>query len=230
MQDVEEAENAASQAQTQARGKVRINTVVAFGRLHVIPLLNDFFTQYPDIKVEIMLNDRSVDLVEEGVDLAVRMGNLSDSALVAKKLASSPIVTVASPSYLKAHGVPQSPRDLKQHNYIVFTGLSNMHELEFTHGKDVDVIRVEGNLHTNNSEALRAALIMGNGISRAPRWLVGDAIESGELSVVLPEYQAPPLDISAVYPSGRHLPSKARLLLDFMAERFADCSLIQSCD
>lgn len=229
LQDVEEAENAASQAHSQARGKVRINTVVAFGRLHIIPLLNDFFIQYPDIKVELMLNDRSVDLVEEGVDLAVRMGNLNDSSLVAKRMASSPLVTVASPKYLEQFGAPESARDLKQHNWIVFTGLADSHQIEFNQGGNSEVVRVDGNLHTNNSEAVRTALLEGNGICQAPRWLIGDAIEGGDLRIVLPHYDAPTLDISAVYPSGRHLPSKARLLLDFMAERFSDCSVIQSC-
>ena len=229
LQDVEEAEQVVGQLQTQPKGLVRMSAVVAFGRLHVVPRLHAFFDQYPYIKVDVRLNDRVVDLVEEGIDVAFRMGNLPDSNLIAKKLCASPIVTVASPDYLKDNGVPKHPRDLRDHNYIVYSDTGNKDETAFQEDGKPFFVRVEGNLVTNNTEAMRTALISGLGISRGPRWLVGDAIASGELIEVLQEYQPGPLNIHAVYSPGRHLPSKVRCFIDFFSAQFKDCSLICGC-
>ena len=220
--DVEEAENSAGQLQLQPRGKVRINTLAAFGRLHIIPLLREFFELYPDIKVEIMLNDRTVDLIEEGVDLAIRMGVLNDSTLVAKKVATGGLVTVASPEYMQRYGTPQHPLELKDHNWIVVTAVPKSNEVTFTEGSHEIAVHVNGNILTNNSEAVLAAVLDGIGICRIPRWLAGNNIENGKLRVILSEYESPTLDIFAVYPSGRHLPSKARYFMDFMIDKLAN--------
>lgn len=227
--DVEDAEQMVGNLQTQPRGTVRVSTVVAFGRLHLVPRLDGFFKRYPEIRVDVRLNDRVVDLVEEGVDVAIRMGALADSTLIAKKLCSSPYVTVASPAYLKANGVPRHPRDLKDHNYIVYSDAGVRTETQFKDQDEPFYVKVEGNLTTNNTEALRTALLAGIGISRTPRWLVGDAIVSGELVPVLHEFQPDPLGIHAVYPPGRHLPSKVRSFIDYISEEFRDCALIGGC-
>jgi len=229
LQDVEEAEQVVGQLQTLPKGLVRVSTVVAFGRLHIVPRLKDFFRQYPDINVDIRLNDRLVDLVEEGVDVAFRMGTLADSTLIAKKLCASPIVTVASPEYLKNNGIPHHPRDLREHNYVTYSDAGARRETEFQDQGEPFFVRAEGSLTTNNTEALRTALLCGIGISRMPRWLVGDAIASGELVCVMDEYQPGPLDIYAVYPPGRHLPSKVRCFIDYFAEQLKDCSRIGGC-
>ena len=206
-----------------------MSTVVAFGRLHIVPRLNQFFDLYPDIKVDVRLNDTIVDLVEEGVDVAIRMGKLADSTLIVKKLCFSPIVTVASPDYLKNNGMPQHPRDLRDHNYVSYSGGSARRETEFQDGGEPFYVRTEGTISTNNTEALRAALLCGLGISKIPRWLVGDAIRSGGLISILEPYQPEALNIYAVYPPGRHLPSKVRCFIDFFAEQFKDCSRIGGC-
>ena len=229
LQDVEEAEQVVGQLQTQPKGLVRISTVVAFGRLHVVPRLTDFFKQYPDIKVDVRLSDRVVDMVEEGVDIAFRMGKLADSSLIAKKLCFSPVVTVASPDYLKQHGIPGHPRDLRDHNYLVYSDGAGRAEVEFQDQGEPFFVRAEGNLTTNNSEALRTALLSGIGIARTPRWLVGDAIGRGELVPVLEDFQPDPVDIHAVYPPGRHLPSKVRCFIDYFSEQFQSCSQIGGC-
>ncbi len=226
LQDVEEAEQMVGHLQTQPRGVVRVSAVVAFGRLHVVPRLASFFEQYPDIRVDVRLNDRVVDLVEEGIDVAFRMGVLPDSNLIARKLCSSPIVTVASPEYLKKNGIPSHPKDLRDHNFIVYTESSGSGESTFQEDGTPFVVRVAGNISTNNTEAMRTALISGLGISRGPRWLVGDAIASGQLVEVLQEYQPEPLDLYAVYSPGRHLPSKVRCFIDFFRDQYSDCSLI----
>ncbi len=123
LQDVEDAEQNVGLLQTQPKGLVRVTAAVAFGRLHIVPRLESFFARYPDIKIDITLNDRVVDLIEEGVDIAFRMGNLRDSILIARKLCTSPTAAAASPEYLKKYGVPRHPRDLKEHNYVVYTDL-----------------------------------------------------------------------------------------------------------
>ncbi|MEX0941983.1 MAG: LysR family transcriptional regulator [Pseudomonadales bacterium] len=229
LQDVEDAEQMVGHLQTQPKGTVRVSTVVAFGRLHVVPRLPRFFSQYPEIKVDIRLNDRVVDLVEEGVDVALRMGNLADSSLIAKKLCSSPVVTVAAPSYLELKGTPDHPRDLKDHNYLVYTDAGGSNETQFVDRGEPFYVRADGNLTTNNTEALRTGLLTGLGVSRAPRWLVGDAIASGELVTILDDYQVEPMNLYAVYPPGRHLPSKVRSFIDYIAEEFKDCTMIGGC-
>ncbi|MDK1024175.1 MAG: LysR substrate-binding domain-containing protein [Gammaproteobacteria bacterium] len=226
LQDVEAAEQVVGQLQTLPRGLVRISAMVGFGRLHVIPQLKDFFAQYPDIKVEVKLNDRVADLVEEGIDVAFRMGNLADSTLIAKRLCSSPTVTVATPEYLEMKGTPLHPRDLKDHEYIIYTDLLKSNDVTFTEDGKPLVIRVEGSLLTNNTEGLRTALISGLGISKAPKWLVGDLLKSGDLLSVLEDYQDDPVAVHAVYPSGRHLPSKVRCFIDYFADHFRCCDLI----
>lgn len=226
LQDVEEAEQVVGQLQTLPRGVVRISAMVGFGRLHVIPQLKGFFAQYPDIKVDVKLNDRVADLVEEGIDVAFRMGNLADSTLIAKRLCSSPMVTVATPEYLKNRGTPQHPRDLKDHEYIIYTDLRKSNDVTFTEDGEPLVIRVDGSLLTNNTEGLRTALISGLGISKAPKWLVGDLLKSGDVISILDEYQNDPVAVHAVYPSGRHLPSKVRCFIDYFADYFSCCDLI----
>jgi len=229
LQDVEDAEQTVGHLQTQPRGTVRVGTVVAFGCLHLVPRLARFFREFPEIKVDVRLSDRVVDLVEEGIDVAIRMGNLADSTLIAKKLCSSPFVTVASPNYLKINGIPKHPRELRDHNYLVYSDAGTRGETQFKDQDEPFYVKVEGNLTTNNTEALRTALLAGIGISRTPRWLVGDAIEAGDLVPVLQEYQPDSMNIYAVYPPGRHLPSRVRSFLDYIAGEFKDCSMIGGC-
>jgi|TARA_Y100000310_G_scaffold317937_1_gene371408 DNA-binding transcriptional LysR family regulator len=226
LQEVDEAEQSVGQLQTLPKGVVRISTVVAFGRLHIVPRLAEFFASYPDIHIDVRMNDRIVDLVEEGVDVAFRMGKLPDSSLVAKTLCSSPMVTVATPGYLKSHGIPQHPRELKEHDCVIYTEWARSHDIDYLEEGEPLRVRVDGRLLTNNSEAMRAALLSGLGIAKAPKWLVGDALKSGELVSILADYQTNPVDIHAVYPSGRHLPSKVRCLIDFFAEQCTQCEMI----
>jgi len=229
LQDVEEAEQIVGQLQTQPKGLVRVSAAVAFGRLHIVPRLNGFFERYPDIKVDVRLNDRAVDLVEEGVDVAFRMGDLPDSSLIAKKLCTSPIVIVASPEYLKRNGIPQHPRDLKDHNYLFYSDGASRQEIAFQENGNPLYVRAEGRFTTNNSEALRAALLEGMGISCPPRWLIGDAISAGDLVSILDDFRPSELNLFAVYPPGRHLPSKVRCFIDYFAEQLKDCSSIGGC-
>ena len=226
LQDVEDAEQNVGLLQTQPKGLVRVTAAVAFGRLHVVPRLENFFARYPDIKIDITLNDRVVDLIEEGVDIAFRIGNLRDSNLVARKLCASPTATAASPQYLKKYGVPRHPRDLKEHNYVVYTDLGSPGQTTFRESGEPLHIKVSGNLQTNNSEVLRSALIDGLGIAQVPRWLIGDKVAAGELVEVLSKFQSAPSNVHAVYSPGRHLPSKLRCFIDYFANEFKNCNVI----
>ncbi|MBT7369707.1 MAG: LysR family transcriptional regulator [Gammaproteobacteria bacterium] len=226
LQDVEDAEQNVGLLQTQPKGLVRVSAAVAFGRLHIVPRLEGFYESFPDIRIDISLNDRIVDLVEDGIDVAFRMGNLRDSNLIARKVCASPTLTVAKPEYLKKHGMPTHPRDLKDHNYIVYTDLGNFEHSTFVEDSEQLHIKVAGNLQSNNSEVLRSALLSGLGISSVPKWLVGDKVVDGSLVEVLADYQPGPTSIHVVYSPGRHLPSKFRCFMDYFADQFRDCSVI----
>ncbi|NRB41188.1 MAG: LysR family transcriptional regulator [Pseudomonadales bacterium] len=230
LMDVEEAEQNIGQMQTQAKGTLRINTVVAFGRLHIMPLIGEFLELYPEIKIDVLLNDRRIDLVEEGVDLAIRMGPLADSSLIAKKLTASCMVTVATQRYLDKWGMPEHPSELKNHNCILYNGRDNYRQLDYLEDGQAFHVRVDGNISSNNSEAIREALLSSYGIALVPRWLVGDALLDGSLCEVLKDFVPAEHDIFAVYPPGRHLPSKARFFIDFLAEKIGHCAQIGSCD
>ncbi len=226
LQDVEDAEQNVGLLQTQPKGLVRVTAAVAFGRLHIVPRLENFFARYPDIKIDLSLNDRVVDLIEEGADIAFRLGSLRDSNLVARKLCTSPTAAAASPGYLKKYGVPIHPKDLKEHNYVVYTDLGSPGQATFREAGKPLHIKVSGHLRTNNSEVIRSALLEGLGIAQVPRWLIGDKVATGELVEVLSEFQSPPSNVHVVYSPGLHVPSKLRCFIDHFADEFKNCSVI----
>lgn len=230
LQDVEDAEQNVGLLQTQPKGLVRVSAAVAFGRLHIVPRLENFFARYPDIKIDVRLNDRVVDLIEEGIDIAFRIGNLRDSNLIARKLCTSPTAAAASPEYLKKYGVPRHPRDLKEHNYVVYTDLDSPGQTTFLESGEPVHIKVSGNLQTNNSDVIRSALLDGLGIAQVPRWLIGDKVAAGELVEVLSEYQSAPTSVHAVYSPGRHVPSKLRCFIDYFTDEFKNCDVINGPD
>lgn len=219
--DIEEAEEAAVQLQTNPKGKLRVSTVTAFGSLHLIPHLNDFFQLYPDITIELLLNDRLVDLVQEDVDIAIRVGMLPDSTLMARKLANCPRITVATPDYLETHGKPEHPDDLKNHNCIVYSGRSGAHVWLFEEEGNPLTLPVTGRYATNNSAAYRAGVLQGMGIGNVPMWLVVKELMSGQLVTLLDDYRIPPQPIHAVYLPGLHLPLKISCFLDYFAEKMS---------
>mgnify|MGYP003977281745 FL=1 len=230
LQDVEDAEQNVGLLQTQPKGLVRVSAAVACGRLHIVPRLENFFARYPDIKIDVRLNDRVVDLIEEGIDIAFRIGNLRDSNLIARKLCTSPTAAAASPEYLKKYGVPRHPRDLKEHNYVVYTDLDSSGQTTFIESGEPVHIKVSGNLQTNNSDVIRSALLDGLGIAQVPRWLIGDKVAAGELVEVLSEYQSAPTSVHAVYSPGRHVPSKLRCFIDYFTDEFKNCDVINGPD
>lgn len=218
--EIDEAEQAASRMNLQPRGLLRVNAPMSFGTLHIAPAIPDFIAAYPDVAVELTQNDRVVDLIEEGYDLAVRVGKLPDSSLIARKLAPCRRVLCASPAYLAKRGEPKRPSDLTGHDCLDYT-YSPERNLWRLRGPEGEVqVRVDGSFRANNGDTLRAAAIAGLGLISSPSFIVGEDFRSGLLKPVLCDYRPTELGIHAVYPHNRHVSAKVRSFVDFLAERF----------
>jgi DNA-binding transcriptional LysR family regulator len=218
---LEDAERAIAQLHDEPRGRLRINAPMTFGTLHLAPALADFLVQYPDLQVQLTLNDRFVDPIEEGFDITVRIAQLPASAsLIVQPLMAVERVLCAAPHYLEKHGVPTHPHDLPQHSCLHYGQLAVENQWTLS-GTDGDhTVAVRGGLCSNNGEVLRASAVRGLGITLLPRFIVAEALQQGQLQVVLPDYQPPQLWISVIYPVNRHLSTKIRLLVSFLQERF----------
>jgi len=201
-------------------GMLRVNCPVSFGQLQIVPRIKAFLQRYPDIKLDLIMNDGFVDLVEEGVDLAIRVGNRQDNSLIYRRIGTTRRVTVASLEYLKKNGEPKKPEELIHHNCIVYTRLSTGNEWHFQSNNKTIKIEATGNFQTNNSTAIREAVLSGIGISVSPIWLFGNSINNGELKIILKEYQPTPLPINAVYRRGRFVAAKVCCFIDFLAQEF----------
>ncbi len=218
--DVEEAEQAVSHLHGAPRGTLKLNAPVVFGHAHIAPLLPKYLALYPEMRVDLSTNDRYVDLLEEGLDLVIRIGELSDSSLIARKLAVTRRVVVASESYLKARGIPARPGDLSEHNCLVFLYRAVRNVWQFDGPEGAESVEVKGDIETNSIEVILELLLAGHGIALMPTWLVGEYLQSGRLTQVLHGYAAPDAQIYAVYPPGRHLSPKVRSFVDFLVQHF----------
>jgi len=214
---VEEAENWISQRAQLARGPLRVSAPTTFRRLHVAPHLVRFLERYPDISLDLTLSDSFVDVVGEGYDVAIRIADLVDTSLVARKLAPNHRVLCASPTYLERHGMPISLADLGRHRLLVHN--ADSWRLEGPEGPVT--VPVTSAVATNSSEVIREAVIAGLGIALRSTWDVGPELRAGQLSIVLPAYRASRrVGIFAVYPSRRQLPLRTRVFIDFLLELY----------
>ncbi|TPM26887.1 LysR family transcriptional regulator [Mesorhizobium sp. B2-3-5] len=206
---------------TAVTGQLRIAAPMAFARLHLMPRMRQFLTQHPALTTDWVLGDRSVDLVEEGVDLAIRIGRVTDQSLIARHIGEMRRITVATPDYWLRNGRPTRPDELKTHDCIVYTGLATVDEWHFA-GVDgsTAVVRVKGRVRVNASEGMRSAVLEGLGVAVVPTWLFTDEIDSGILQRVLTDYEPNPLPIQVVTPSRRLIPSRVRAFSDFLAAEF----------
>jgi len=216
LDELHETESTLCNQQSQPTGTLRINTPVTFGELNIVPHLWQFLLEYPDLKVDLIMDDHYVDLVKEGVDMAIRVGPMTDSSLISRKIGDSPRVAVASPDYLAANGEPGTLQDLKAHNCIVYMLLTTLNEWHFTgpHGKET--VRVNGRFSVNNPRTIRQAALAGQGIAITPMWLIHESIEAGEVKVILDQYTPTPLEIHAVYPDRRFVPAKVSCFIDYI--------------
>lgn len=221
--DVEAADSAVAADRIEAKGLLRLSAPVSFGTGQIAPLLPEFAQRFPLVSVELGLNDRLVDLADEGWDLAIRVGSLADSSLIARRIAPCRTVLCASPAYLKAHGTPRTVASLAGHNCLGYT-LSRLAGADhWAFGKRGDVsVNVAGNLRANNGDALLAAAVAGQGLVYQPTFVAADELRAGTLVAI-------PLDhptvefggIYAIYPPDRHPAAKLRAFIDFLATRFA---------
>jgi len=219
--DLAEADASVGQLQAAPRGRLRVNAPMSFGFLHLAPAVPDFLDRYSDVALELTMNDRFVDLIEEGFDVAVRIGKLDDSSLVARKLAPMRRTVCAAPAYLEKRGVPASPDDLKAHECLCYSNLGLSQEWRFVRPDGAPwPVDVHGRLHANNGDALRAAALRGFGLAVLPSFLVGRDFQSGALVSVLEPFMPQDSAMYAVYPHARHLSPKVRAFVDFLAERF----------
>lgn len=221
--DLEDAAAAVSSLQGVARGRLRVTMPTAFGVIHLLPALPDFLERHPEVTLEIDLNDRIVNMIEEGFDLALRVGDLEDSSLIGRRLAANRRVLAAAPDYLANHAPPQRPEDLASHNCLIYTYRAQRHDWHLVDAAgEESVFTVAGNLETNNPMMLRAAALAGLGVVLLPLWIIGPDLKAGRLQRLLPDYHWPDSAIQAVYPPGRHLSARVRAFLDFLVERFAE--------
>jgi len=220
--DLEEAEQSAAQAHGALHGRLRMAVPLAFGLRHLAPALVDFARQHPQVAFDLDFNDRRVDLIEDGFDLALRIGKLEDSTLVARRLAPIHTVLCASPEYLAAHGTPGSPDDLARHALL---GYTNVADPDLLTCWDADGMRHRVRaplvLRANSGDFLLEAAIGGKGLVLSPTFIAWEALERGALVPVLTEFSWPRSAAYAIYPPTRFLSQRVRVLVDFLAERFA---------
>jgi DNA-binding transcriptional LysR family regulator len=219
LDDVAEAERAASGEYRAPRGELILTTPVVFGRLHIVPVVTEFLRAYPDVDVQMMLVDRVVDLLDEHIDLALRIGELPDSSLIAVRIGSIGRIVCGSPAYLAAHGTPNHPQELAGHDAITFAGLSSPKEWSFGIGSAVEKFPVRSRLTVNTAEAALEAAMAGAGLTRVMSYQAAAAVRDGRLVIVLRDYEPERNPISLVYPSGRLVPLKLRAFLDFAVPR-----------
>ncbi|MGZ9106426.1 MAG: LysR family transcriptional regulator [Rhodoplanes sp.] len=220
--EIEETEIRIAGLHDAPKGMLRINGPMSFGTAYLAGAVADFLAGYPDLRIELLLNDRFIDPLEEGVDVTVRIGKLADSSLVARRLAATRRVLVAAPDYLARHGAPQQPEDLAAHRCLVYGQVAARQRWQLWRDGEAISVQVASAVCANNGEVLREAACKGLGIALLPTVIAGEAIKSGKLVVVLEPFSPPPLPIHALYAPNRFLAAKTRLFIDFLAARFAD--------
>ena len=220
--EAEAAERAVTRLASAPRGRLKVNAPMSFGVRHLAPALPDFMARYPELNVDLTLNDRVVDLVEEGFDLAIRIAPLAESSLIARRLAPNRLVLCAAPSYLAAHGAPRAVEDLKDHACLLYSYQTAGDAWRLCGPGGERRLAVTGRLRINNGDALLAAALGGLGVALLPCFICGQDLRAGRLIQVLPAWSGPAdTAIAAVYPASRNLSPKVRVFVDFLTERFS---------
>lgn len=219
---VEETEIQVSRLHDEPKGVLKINAPMSFGTLYLGAAVADFMVRYPDLKIELMLNDRYVDPLEEGVDVTVRIGELPDSSLIARRLAPARRVLAASPEYLAREGLPKSPEDLAAHRCLTYGQMAAVHRWTLQRGAETFKVPIASSLCSNNGDVLRQAALAGNGITNLPTFIIGPDIKSKRLKLVLPQMPPTELGIYALYAPNRYLAAKTRVFIDFLVARFGE--------
>ena len=218
--DIDEMEIAVGDAAAAAHGTLRINAPMTFGTMHLSTAIAGYQGGQPGVAVDLTLDDRVVDIVSEGYDIAIRIGRLRESSLVARKLAPVRLVVCASPDYLVARGVPGTPQDLKDHDCLQYTLSSHADRWQFSEGGETHDVQVAGSFLANNGDAIRLAALAGRGVALQPTFIVGDDIRAGRLQRVLQDYDVAPMGVYAVYAHRKYLSGKVRTFVDYLDDYF----------
>lgn len=218
---VEEADEAVSKARgigAALTGRLRISGAVTFSRLHIVPRLPRFMALHPALEVELFLDDGNVDLVEAGIDVALRMGDLQNSSLTARKIGQGRRIVVAAPSYFDAKGEPQTPADLIDHEAVIYDQRGGGTLWSFTRGASENIVTIKGRMRSNAAEAVREAVLAGMGLAVASEWMFGRELAAGRVRRVLADWELPPVGLWVVFPSGRNASMKARAFANFIEQ------------
>ena len=223
VREAEEAESIVQLRQTQAQGLLRVGTSVAFGRRVVVPLALEYMRRHPQVQIDLSFEDRYVDLIAQGIDVAIRMGKLADSSLGARYLGVNPWVMVASPAYLKKHGAPRRAQDLSAHVALIYSSVvgDEFWRMHTPRGEPVTV-PVSGRLRSNNLSAVLAAVRDGLGIALMPRYVASESLAAGTVTAVLPDHTLPEQEIHAVFPSPKQVSGKVSGFVAFLQGRFEE--------
>jgi LysR family transcriptional regulator, regulator for bpeEF and oprC len=216
--EFEEADARVSRGQAAPAGVVRVASSAGLGRMYLLPNLPAFFARYPEVVVDFDVSERFISLIEEGTDVALRIGHLADSTLVARRIGSTAIATVATPDYLERFGEPKTPVDLAAHDCLGFVHRGALLNWGFNGPAGPIVVEPKGRVRSNDAEHLRAAVLAGIGIAHNASWLYAPELASGALREVLADFAPHPLPMHAVCPGGRRIPSRVRVFIDFLAE------------
>lgn len=215
IEEANEADNAARGAASGLTGNLRVCAPITFGRLHIVPHLGPFLDQNPELNIDLMLDDRNVNLVEEGVDIALRMGTLNDSSLTARKIAECRRVVLATPEYFEKHGEPTCPANLNQHQAVIYT-LGGGGHWQFRKASDEQSVALNGRIRINAAEGLREAVFAHQGLTMASEWMFAPELATGKVKAVMKDWSLPNLDLWAVFPTGRMASAKARAFVEYV--------------
>jgi len=222
IEKAEEAEIAARGAEAKLSGRLRICAAVTFARLHVIPRLSRFLTEHPALDVDVVLDDRNIDLIEAGIDVALRMGELTGSTLTARKIAQSERRVIGTPSYFAAMGVPQTPADLVAHQVVIYEQRGGGTAWTFRQGRAEASVAVKGRLRVSAAEGVREGVLADLGVAVASEWMFAPELKSGRVRSVLEDWSLPPVDLWAVFPTGRQASTRARAFARFIETQLSN--------
>ncbi|MFJ2713155.1 LysR family transcriptional regulator [Pseudomonas sp. NPDC087346] len=215
IEEADEADNAARGTASGLSGNLRISAAVTFGRMHIVPKLGAFLDQHPQLNIDLILDDRNINLVEEGIDVALRMGALNDSGLTARKIAECRRVVLGTPAYFAAHGEPDCPAALSKHQAVIYA-LGGGATWQFTKGADKQSTILSGRLRVSAAEGLREAVLAHQGLTLASAWMFAPELASGAVKSVMSDWTLPDMDLWAVFPTGRMASAKARAFVEYV--------------
>ena len=224
---VDAAEQRFRSGRESVAGNLKIGSSVSFGRLHIAPRLPEFLKTHPQVQIDLQLSDQNQDLVSEGLDVTFRIGELTDSGLLARHIGTTHRITVAAPDYLEQHGEPHIPEELGAHSCLQFNLLNSQNLWHYERGNQHHEVRIRGNAQSNNSEAIREMVLGGLGIALSPVWLFSEDLKAGRVKVILQDYTAQSLPIHAVSPANRRQSARVKAFVDYMSQALEQAPELQ---